>query len=240
MAATPSWLIELESCPSTNAWALERLAALAHGSVVFTRRQIAGRGRQGRAGAAPPGVLTISVVVALEVRLAAAVALAAGLAVVHAVEDACPGLRGRLAIKWPNDVVLAGRKLAGILGEGSGDRLVVGIGLNLAADLAAADPGLAATATSLHEHASPPDDLAALGAIRGYLLEASGLLSSRGLAALLPQLRARDANLGRSLTVHTPGGALSGIGAGIDEAGRLLLVRPEGGIAAIESGHIGW
>lgn len=228
-----AWLRELASCPSTNTWALGHLDGLRHGDVVFTRRQEAGRGRDGRTWIAPPGTLTASVVLhagAAEVR---AIALAAGLACIHAVADACPALDGELAIKWPNDVLLRHRKLAGILCEGSTGRLVVGIGLNRAAELPAGLP-----ATSLHLHATPPGELDLLGAIRGYLLQAAGLCAARGLEPLLPQLRGRDVLLGRSLTVETRTGSLHGTGAGIDAGGRLLVVVPGGGIAEVDAGHI--
>ncbi len=226
-------LVELATCPSTSSWALEHLADLSHGSVVFTRRQTAGRGREGRVWVAPEGTLTASVVVDAPPALSAAIALAAGLAIVHAVGDACPSIAGELALKWPNDVLLGGRKLAGILCEGASQRLVIGIGLNRCADLPED-----LVATSLHLHAEPPEELILLEAIRTYLLEAVGLCQVRGLAPLLPQLRDRDALLGRSLSVETRTGRIDGQGAGIDESGRLLVVVPGGGIAAIDGGHI--
>lgn len=229
----PAWLIDLPECGSTNTWALERLATLAHGSVVHTARQTAGRGRDGRTWSAPEGVLTASFVVDAGGLPPGSLALAAGLAVAHAVEDRCPGLA--LGLKWPNDVLVHGRKLAGILCEGSGGRLVVGIGLNRQAELPAE---LAGIATSLHRHATPPAALDLLAGIRGYLLEGLGLVGARGLAPLLPQLRQRDVLLGRSITVAARDGRLEGTGGGIDEDGRLLVVVPGGGIARVDAGHI--
>ncbi len=228
-----NWLVELDTCTSTSTWALEHPDRLAHGDVVFTRRQTAGRGREGRAWLAPPGVLTCSVVLDPGVADHRFLALAAGLACIHAVADLRPGLDGDLALKWPNDVLLRHRKLAGILCEASSRRLVVGIGLNRVADLPEA-----LAATSLHLHGSPPDEAELLTGIRGYLLQAVGLLAARGVSSLLPQLRARDALLGRSLSVETRNGRLEGIGGGLDEEGRLLLVVAHGGIAAVEAGHI--
>lgn len=227
------WLVELETCASTSTWALEHLDSLAHGDVVYTRHQTAGRGREGRVWLAPPGVLTCSVALDPGGADPRAIALAAGLACIHAIADLLPGLDDGLGIKWPNDVLLRHRKLAGILCEAADGRLVVGIGLNRMAEL---PESLAAT--SLHLHGLPPDDAELLAGIRGYLLEAVGLLAARGMAALLPQLRARDVLLGRSLSVQTRNGNLDGIGGGIDEQGRLLLVVAHGGIAAVEAGHI--
>lgn len=228
-----NWLVELDTCPSTSTWALEHAQRLNPGDVVFTRRQTAGRGREGRTWLAPEGVLTCSVVLDPGAADPRAVALAAGLACIHAIGDQIPGLDAELSIKWPNDVLLRHRKVAGILCEAAPGRLVVGIGLNRAAEL----PETLA-ATSLHLHALPPDEMDLLAGIRTYLLEAVGLLAARGMTALLPQLRARDALLGRSLAVETRAGRLDGIGGGIDEQGRLLLVVAHGGIAAIDAGHI--
>lgn len=223
------WRLDLETCASTNTWAMQRLASLPHGTVVATRRQTAGRGRDGRTWQAPEGTMTFSVVLAAGADAAGPLALAAGLACVHALADACPMLAAALTVKWPNDVLLHHRKVAGILCEGADGRLVVGIGLNRAAVLPA---GL--DATSVHHHATPPDADALLTAIRSYLLEAAGLCALRGLDPLLPDLRARDALLGRSVRV----GAVSGTAAGIDGAGRLLVVVPGGGVAAVDSGHV--
>jgi BirA family transcriptional regulator, biotin operon repressor / biotin---[acetyl-CoA-carboxylase] ligase len=231
-----AWLTDLESCASTNSWALEHLDRLRHGDVVSTARQLAGRGRDGRAWVAPPGTMTFSVVLDPGAADARSLALAAGLACIHAVTDFIPGLGAKLAIKWPNDVLLEHRKLAGILCEASGGRLVVGIGLNRVAVLPAE-----LAATSLHEHGEAPADMVLLAAIRGYLLEAVGLCGLRGLAPLLPQLRARDVLLGRSVSVETRQGRIDGTGGGIDATGRLLVIVPGGGIAEVDAGHVtGW
>jgi BirA family transcriptional regulator, biotin operon repressor / biotin---[acetyl-CoA-carboxylase] ligase len=223
----------VETCDSTSTWALEHLRDLRHGDIVRTHRQTAGRGRDGRAWAAPPGTLTCSAVLDVPAACAAAMALAAGLACLHAVADACPAVDDALAIKWPNDLLLHHRKLAGVLCEGREKRLVVGIGLNRAAEL---PDGL--HATSLHRHAAPPSEDDLLRALRGYLLEAAGLVAARGLEPLLPELRRRDALVGRSLEIEGRCGRQGGIGGGIDHDGRLLLVVPGGGIAAIDAGHV--
>ena len=230
-----SWLTELATCGSTSTWAIEHLDALAHGDVVFTRQQTAGRGRDGRVWLAPAGTLTWSVVLDPGSADPRAVALASGLACIHAIADARPQLDADLALKWPNDVLLTHRKLAGILCELVDGRMVVGIGLNCTAELPES-----LLATSLHRHCAAPDGLELIAGVRSYLLEAIGLIGVRGLAPLLPQLRARDVLLGRSLSLAATHAAvpLDGIGGGIDEQGRLLLVVAAGGIAAIDAGHI--
>lgn len=226
-------IVRLAECGSTNTWALRHLAQLAHGAVVIAERQTAGRGRDGRTWSAPPGTMTFSVVLDPGRADARAIALAAGLACIHAIADAMPGLAPDLMLKWPNDVLLRHRKLAGILCEGADGRLVVGIGLNRAAELPAGIVG-----TSLHRHGQPPEADALLLAIRSYLMQAVGLCGLRGLDPLLPQLRARDALLGRSLSVEVRDRRIEGTGGGIDADGRLLVIVPGGGIAEIEAGHI--
>ena len=242
----PSWLIDLPTCPSTSTWALEQLDALAHGACVWTTRQTAGRGQNGATWYAPPGVLTASFV--LEVPSSVPVtqlALCAGLAVAHAVEDLAPKTSiapaapvARVELKWPNDCLLGGRKLAGVLCErptgGGGRAVVVGIGLNLdphweqtpAALPLAADARLAPA--SMAELGPVPSMSEMLAALRRYLLEATGLLAAGGWRQLLPHLRERDGLMGRTVTVRAAGVEVTGQAEGIDDDGRLLLATTEG------------
>ncbi len=247
------WLHWLDSCPSTNTWALDRLHELSHGDVVFTPQQTAGRGQQGRTWYSPPGVLTASFVLdRIPAVQLAGFSLAAGLATIYAVEDLMPDLQEQLRLKWPNDVVLNGRKLAGILCEGvtSGAvaKVVVGIGLNRCADFV----GLGShpqNPISLHQVAAVvPDEVSLLAHLRHYLLETAGLIRSgtqhsqltTGLSALLPMLRHRDALIGSSITLDRVGEKISGQAAGIDDRGWLLLRLPDGTQHAFSSGHVHW
>jgi BirA family biotin operon repressor/biotin-[acetyl-CoA-carboxylase] ligase len=228
--ATP-WLIALERVDSTNTWALARWQALAHGAVVWTACQTAGRGRAGRTWAAPPGVLTCSVALHLPTD-AGQLALAAGLAVAHACEDRLPAGRP-VGIKWPNDLMVGGRKLAGILVERPSPTVaVVGIGLNCAPVWD--DPDLAARCIGLTELGATVEAGPALaGAIRQYLLEAAGVLRIHGLAPLLPALRARDVLTGRTVLIEDGDRRLGGMAGGLDDHGRLVV---DG--QAIASGHV--
>ena len=250
-AAGPPWLIDLATCPSTSSWALERIAALAHGACVWTERQTAGRGQNGRAWHAPPGVLTASVVLDLPATVATAqLALCAGLAVAHAVEDLAPA--ARIGLKWPNDCVLDGRKLAGVLIERPGRAraqptravVVVGIGLNLdpqwdqqpaALPLVAERAGAPA---SVAEVQRPPDALTMLATLRRYLLEATGLLAVGGWTQLLPRLRERDWLKGRWIEVQSAGSRLIGIAEGLDDQGGLLLRGDDRQLRTVGSGSV--
>lgn len=255
----PRWLHWVETCASTNTWAIDHAAALTHGDVVFTTNQTAGRGQHGRSWYAPPGVLTASVVLdGLPASQLPGLSLAAGLAVIYAVEDLLPNLRDELRLKWPNDVWLHEHKLAGILCEAvSGSkgytRVVVGIGLNRCADFTYTNLGTAiANAISLHQVSTAvPDELSLLERLRHYLLQASSILSREdlradresefsGLAALLPELRRRDALLGRQITMELPEGQFTGHAAGLDASGRLLLRLPDDRLQAFSSGRVMW
>lgn len=242
-------MIPLPECPSTSTWALERLDALAHGACVWTGRQTAGRGRNGATWHSPPGVLTASFVLDLgesgRAVPATLLSLAAGLAVAHAVEDLVPA--ARVALKWPNDCLIAGRKLAGVLTEarerGDGTpAVVIGVGLNLAPRWeqdARALPLAAGKAApiGLDEVAAPPAVAAMLAALRRYLLEACGLIAAGGWPRLLLPLRARDALAGRRITVHAGGATLTGTGDGLDDGGALRL-RLDDRVQTIASGSV--
>lgn len=213
--------------------------------MVHTPRQLAGRGQDGRRWLSPTGVFTASFVVELADPTAGSrLSLAAGLAVAHLVEDLAP--RARVAIKWPNDCYCHDRKLAGILCEarlrGGVLRAVVGIGLNV-------DPRWDET-HRVDELERPPIALAELGCtdpgpdrlidgLRGYLLQAVGLLRAARWEPLAQQLRERDWLHGRPLRVDTrDGGPVYGSGAGIDQHGRLLLALGDGRLRAIGSGRV--
>lgn len=246
----PRWLHWVESCPSTNTEAIARASDLHHGEVVFTRQQTAGRGQHGRTWYAPPGVLTASFVLErLPSSQLPGLSLAAGLAVIHAVTDLLPNLYSRLCLKWSNDVLISGRKLAGILCEASSSgfntRVVVGIGLNRCADLTQAElePSLANNAVSLHQVSSfVPEDLVLLERLRHYLLQVSSILSQPNscIAAFIPQLRDRDFLYNRLVRLELAGEQIAGQAVGIDAWGRLLLRLENGETRAFTSGRVVW
>jgi BirA family biotin operon repressor/biotin-[acetyl-CoA-carboxylase] ligase len=204
--------LHLRQTDSTNIRARELAGAGApHGTLVTAEEQAAGRGRQGRTWTAPPGrALLCSVVVRQPPRL---LPLLTGVAV---AETAGP----EAGVKWPNDVHLDRRKVAGILVEGRPQEgwAVVGVGLNVA--LRPEDfPGeLRETATTLG--LEPRDIEPTLSTLLLHL--------ERWLAAppdeILEAVRARDVLRGRSL--RWAGG--EGEAAGIDEEGRLIVLTPSG------------
>ncbi len=236
------WLHYLETCPSTNTWAITNLSKLNHGDVVFTRLQTAGKGQNGRIWQSPLGVLTTSIILdQIPTIHLPTFSLAAGLAVIYTVEDLLPNLQGKLQLKWPNDVLLNKQKLAGILCEASTtgviSRVVVGIGLNVNVNFE--KTGL--NAISLHQISSTiPNNFQLLEKLRHYLLETASLLrrENNSLSALLPALRTRDALIDQTITVDLGKEKVAGIAAGISDRGYLLLKLPNGEMRSLVSGHI--
>lgn len=206
---------------STNARARELAGAGApHGTLVTASEQSAGRGRQGRAWTAPGGrALLLSLVLRDWPRL---LPLAAALAVADvAGSDA--------EIKWPNDIHLQGRKVAGILVEGRPQEgwMVLGIGLNVALRAGDFPSELRETAISLER------DPAELEPVLARLLEALDARLALPHDEILEAFRARDALEGREITWS--GG--TGTAEGIDDDGRLL-VRCGGEVVALDSGEV--
>jgi BirA family biotin operon repressor/biotin-[acetyl-CoA-carboxylase] ligase len=214
--------LHLRATTSTNDRARDLAQAGApHGTLVTAAEQHAGRGRQGRTWSAPPGrALLLSLVLRDPPEL---LPLAAALAV---GEVAGPGA----AIKWPNDVLVDGRKVAGILAEGRPHEgwAVLGIGLNVALRVEDLPPELHDTAGSLG--LEPADLEPALERLLAALERALAL----DAAALLEAYRARDALAGREVAW----GGGHGRAAGIDGAGRLVVELAEGGRTALSAGEV--
>lgn len=251
----PDWLHSLDTCASTNTWAHARADQLHHGDVIFTKQQTSGRGQHRRTWHSPTGVLTASFVFDnLNPNLLPGLCLAAGLAVIFAIEDLVPDCRDMLRLKWPNDIWIDRQKLAGILCEAtSGNvsgktRVVVGIGINRCVDFAAAglDERAIGNAVSLHSIASNvPDELCLLDRLRHYLLELADMFSATdrpasksGLAMLLPELRRRDALIGCNVAIELSDKTIYGEAAGIDGCGRLLIRLEGDRIQAFTSGRV--
>lgn len=200
-------LLSFHAIPSTNTWAVAHSAELGHGDVVQAAAQTAGRGRLTRSWLTVPGAgIACSVLLRKPafVPVAPNVGQAAALAVSDLLLDygLAPGL------KWPNDVLVAGRKIAGILAElvPEDDALVLGIGLNVctpAPDLATA--GLADTATSMAAEASRPlAPDAVFGALMLRVQQRLDALVASGCEVILRDWTRRDALAGLRIEVLIP------------------------------------
>jgi BirA family transcriptional regulator, biotin operon repressor / biotin---[acetyl-CoA-carboxylase] ligase len=237
------WLHWLATCPSTNTWAAVHSADLAHGAVVFTPCQTAGRGQWGRSWIAPSGVLTASFVLrsAIPIGQLGQISLLAGLAVIQALAQLAPELSSRLQIKWPNDIWLDGRKLAGILSEVTDGVVIVGIGLNRQADFAGTE--LADRAISLHDVLpNVPSEMVLLETLRSHLLDLARPSPTEKLKVeWVRSINQRDLLRDRTITVQLGTETLVGVGLGIDWEGGYQLRLADGTLKSLRSGQIlGW
>jgi BirA family biotin operon repressor/biotin-[acetyl-CoA-carboxylase] ligase len=237
----------VESTGSTNADLLARaLAGEPEGAVLAAREQRAGRGRMGRTWTSPPrAALTFSVLLKPAVPPARRgwLPLLAGVAVATAVTQVT-GVR--TGLKWPNDLLTADAKLAGILAEAVGDAIVVGIGLNVSTEQSEFPPTRPAAlpATSLRAAGATALDrasllLAILGELEHWYRawqRADGDPDRSGLRAEYTRL---SATIGRTVRAELPGDqALSGPVAGVDSDGRLLVRVSSGSEVAVAAGDV--
>jgi BirA family transcriptional regulator, biotin operon repressor / biotin---[acetyl-CoA-carboxylase] ligase len=156
--------------------------------------------------------------------------LVAGLALVEAIDVAVPDQA--LMLKWPNDVVLSGRKLAGILLERAGDRIAIGFGVNLASAPELADRVGASLGGKILPQAFAP----LLAASFARML---GLWRASEPASLAQAWLARAHPIGTELTVHSsPDSTISGRFDGVEPDGALRLRRDDGSIDIIRAGDV--
>jgi BirA family biotin operon repressor/biotin-[acetyl-CoA-carboxylase] ligase len=237
LGAWPGDIEHLGSVGSTS----DRLRALPRApqwSVVLADEQTAGRGRHGRSWISPPGGLYLSVL--LRPNLAAGRAALLPLAVAVAACEALEELGLRARIKWPNDLVVADRKLGGILVEASSDgsRLeaaVVGIGVNLEAAL---PPGLEGTSFRVETGRSLPAVDAAAAVLARLTVWYAALARDEMAARVLSAWRERSASWwGSAVEVRCGDSVLRGIARDVDERGALLLDLPDGSTVALLSGE---
>lgn len=250
-AANKARIKELEvlSCiDSTNSHMLRRIQ---NGSLELTSKQTyiclaemqtAGKGRRGRRWVSPFGHnIYLSMVQVYEGGAAGleGLSLVVGLALVKALH--CSGFSG-LGLKWPNDVLWKGKKLAGILIEINGDiagtcQVVIGLGLNLKqkqdAMLEVVQPW-----TSLSELGFDQTQRnLLLGRILDFQLDALERFASDGFTSFIPEWAMHDVAAGKKLELTTAMGSLTGIGEGVDVDGALIL-RTEQGIRKFHGGEI--
>jgi len=233
-------LITCDEIDSTNAEALRFARRGEQGPLWVTARvQSAGRGRRGRAWTSGPGNLhaTLLLTDPSPPALAPQLSFVAALALHDAVVQIAPAIRPHLELKWPNDMLCRGAKLAGILVEGEGAPLSVAIGIGVnctehpdgtdfpATDLAA--EGVKVTPVSLFRALSA----ATVRRLRQW---------QRGehFAAIRADWLERANGLGRELRVRLTERELTGRFESLDTTGRLLLRLPNGGIEAIAAGDI--
>lgn len=232
--------IEFETLGSTNAEALARARAGERGPLwISAVQQSAGRGRRGSAWVSPTGNLhaTLLLSEASSSEHAPQLSFVTALALHDALAECTATLGPLLSVKWPNDLLLAGKKIAGILIEGESEPVfsaAIGIGVNCA--------------THPDETAYPATDLSAHGALvtpRHLLPVLAAAMTRRitqwqrgqGFASIRDGWLKRAAGLGETIRVRLPERELTGRFQGLDMAGRLLLEQPNG-VTTVTAGEV--
>lgn len=227
-------LVHLHEIESTNAEAMRLALGGATGPLwVLADRQTAGRGRSGRSWASLEGNLAASLLLPLDcpAHLAPRLALVAGVALVEALDALNGGVAIRgLSLKWPNDALIDGAKLAGILIEttriGARDLAVVGIGLNLASAPAVEGRRVAALIDATGHPVSPMVALHALDAAFAGLHRKWS--DEDRFATVRAAWMQRAMPIGTVMTVDTVQTRVRGRFAGLDPSGALLLACEDG------------
>jgi BirA family biotin operon repressor/biotin-[acetyl-CoA-carboxylase] ligase len=231
-----------DTLPSTNT---EALALARRGETeplwVTARQQTAGRGRRGNAWISVPGNLYATLLLCDPAAHdnAPQLSFVAALAVHDAIVDRAAALREKLAMKWPNDILCGGQKLAGILieGEGVGTRLAVAIGIGV---------------NCMHhpvETAYPATDLAVAGAAvsaEDLFFVLSGAMARRlsqwhrgaGFQSIRTDWLDRAMGIGGEMRVRLPNREFVGRAEALDECGRLLLRLADGTLQTITAGDV--
>jgi BirA family transcriptional regulator, biotin operon repressor / biotin---[acetyl-CoA-carboxylase] ligase len=227
-------------CASTNSVLLAD-KALKQPVVLVADEQTAGRGRRGRRWlSAGDAGLTFSLAVLLSrpMRELAALPLVAGVATARALHVL--GVTNA-ALKWPNDIVVAGAKLGGILVEtkshGGAIKAVIGIGINLrgARELTRQ---LRRPVAALEQFIAVPDRQALASAMANALLDSLAAFETRGLDAVRADWERFDAHAGQKLRVRLADGrVVTGVASGLDVDGALRLATRRG-LRAVRSGHV--
>ena len=231
----PMWHADVTSTNDVALALAERGAA--EGRFVVANAQSAGRGRHGRGWASPAGAgLYLSAVLRPMPHAVPLLTIAAGLAVAEGIQTAT-GLTPRL--KWPNDIYIGDRKLAGLLAEAGGDFVVLGIGINVLP--AAYPPEIAARATSLEGELGRAVDRGLLLAECLAALDGRYMELQHGRAdAIVDAWRQRAAaTLGRPVRWDAAGLAREGVAETIDATG-ALIVRTTTGPVRLISGEVQW
>ena len=236
-------LAQFPSLPSTNQLARQLAAqGCAHGTIVLAEEQTAGRGRRGRNWTNQPGKdICLSVVLRpnLEAQHAPRYTLASALGIYRlAMELGCDAF-----IKWPNDVLIEGKKVCGILLEMDGDMdrlqsVIVGIGLNVNTDAFPEEIERHATSLSLHLHKSLERNRVLATLLNALEPLYDACEEEQAYHALLKEYTRCCGTVGQTISVIGIRETLDGVAEGIDEVGRLLLRTQDGTLHALSAGDV--
>ena len=237
-AAAGVRVVHHDTVGSTNAEALALARGGESGPLWITAgSQTAGRGRRGRNWVSEPGNLYASLLLTdpAPPDRAAELSLVAALAVHDAVGSRTPGVPRRLTLKWPNDVLIDGNKFSGILIEGEGAAVVIGIGVNCAHH----PSGTTFPATDLATagvRASPETVFAALSA--AIIVRLTQWSRGTDFAVTRAAWLARAGGLDKPIRIALGEGDIEGRFESIDERGHLVLRDPDGTVRTISAGDV--
>jgi BirA family biotin operon repressor/biotin-[acetyl-CoA-carboxylase] ligase len=231
-------LITHDTIGSTNAEALRVARDGELGPLWITARsQSAGRGRRGRAWVSEPGNLYASLLLTdpAPPERCPELSFVAALALHDAIGGRIPGLASRLVLKWPNDLLVDRNKFAGILVEGEGAAVALGLGVNCVhhpdrTDYPATDLATAGVRTS------PESLFAPLSAAMTARLAQWN--RGTGFAAIRADWLARAAGLGKPIRVKSGDGELAGQFETVDDSGRLVLRLADGTMQTVAAGDV--
>lgn len=230
--------IHQESAVSTQE-ALKRLAleGAPEGTLIIAETQTAGRGRMGRAWDSPPGGLWMSLLLRPKIppQEVSLLTMVAGLSVAEALR----ALKFQAELKWPNDVLIEGKKVCGILTESSAEMekvhfVTLGIGINVRNRLPAF---LRRSAASLNQFSPEIRRLDVLEALLGRLEENYKTFCDGGAPFLLRKAWRHSAIRGKRVRVRESRGVISGVAAGLSPEGALLL-RRRGETLTVRAGDV--
>ncbi len=237
-------IISMGTVDSTNTVAIELGERnVRQGTVIVADRQTAGRGRFNREWLSPAGNIYLSVLLrpAFSVSEIPVLTITAAVACARAVKE-ITGLR--VEIKWPNDLMVSGKKLGGILTEAKSRGktvhfVVVGIGINLNSDSADFPPEVCSAVTSLR--AETGKETRKDGLIQSILEEMGhwyGMLTVGKKGCVLEESKRISCTLGKRVVITTGEGVFEGVAETLDEEGRLILRLPSGILKVISSGDV--
>lgn len=235
-------VIEFDEIDSTNEEARRRAAAGDTGPVwIMAHAQTAGRGRRGREWSSPRGNLMATLL--MSPRCAPAEAALLSFVAALAVRDTlCEWIAaGHVKLKWPNDTLVDGHKISGILLEtaSAGDRrelpwLAIGIGINLVH----APTAVSYPATFVNDHGAAPGPREALSVLAAAWADRFRMWEAEGFGAIRKAWLERAAGLGGPIDVRLAGETISGIFQTIRPDGALELLCPDGQRRAIAAGEV--
>jgi BirA family biotin operon repressor/biotin-[acetyl-CoA-carboxylase] ligase len=238
-------LHHLYDVDSTNAYALRliREDQAPHGTVVIAEAQSAGKGRRGRAWSSEPGTgLYMTIVLRPDISCTQAPVLTLGVAV--AAHDAIERATGlEVDVKWPNDLLVGGRKVCGVLSELEAEldqvrSIVVGVGINVNQERF--PPDIRNIATSLRiETGAPQSRIEILAGFLAALETMYRKFAEHGPAELIGRWsEASSFSSGRALEVLDGARRIRGVTAGLNPLGALRIRRPDGTLEEVYSGDV--